>query len=163
MSKIGYNGAKVTAVGKLTTLLPAARKGALSETYARSLRNLPKGSMLVVATLPIVDWNDCLLRDFQNVSKGARRHMYTAITFGRPIFRNTWSIYPTRVLQNTGRNWRTCFARQDFVANSDKLHYLWSAAWDSAGTQFDLPAGDKVFVEAATYYGMNSYALFAKL
>ncbi|MCK1310860.1 hypothetical protein [Bradyrhizobium sp. 45] len=119
--------------------------------------------MLVVATLPIIDWNDCLLRDFQNVSKGARRHMYAAITFQRAIFRNTWSIYPTRVLQNTGRNWRTCFARQDFVANSDKLHYLWSAAWDSAGTQFDLPAGDKVFVEAATYYGMKSYALFAKL
>ncbi|MCK1592880.1 hypothetical protein [Bradyrhizobium sp. 169] len=139
------------------------RKGASSEIYARSLRNLPKGSMLVVATLPIIDWNDCLLRDFQNVSKGARRHMYAAITFQRAIFRNTWSIYPTRVLQNTGRNWRTCFARQDFVANSDKLHYLWSAAWDSAGTQFDLPAGDKVFVEAATYYGMNSYALFAKL
>lgn len=72
--------------------------------------------MLVVASLPIIDWNDCLLRDFQNVSKGARRHMYAAITFQRPIFPTTWSICPTRVLQNTGRNWRTCFARQDFVA-----------------------------------------------
>lgn len=115
MSKIGYNGAKVTAVRKLATLLPAARKGASSEIYARSLRNLPKGSMLVVATFPIIDRNDCLLRDFQNASKGSRRHMYAAITFRRPIFRSTWSICPTRVLQNTGRNWRTCFARQDFV------------------------------------------------
>ncbi|MGY4601424.1 hypothetical protein ACVWXL_009170 [Bradyrhizobium sp. GM22.5] len=119
--------------------------------------------MLVVASLPIIDWNDCLLRDFQNVSKGARRHMYAAITFQRPIFPTTWSICPTRVLQNTGRNWRICFARQDFVANPDKLHYLWSAAWDSAGTQFDLAAGDKVFVEAATYHGMKSYAHLAKL
>lgn len=86
MSRIGYNGAKVTAVRKLTTLLPAARKGASSEIYARSLRNLPKGSMLVVATFPIIDWNDCLLRHFQNVSKGSHRHMYAAITFRRPIF-----------------------------------------------------------------------------
>lgn len=77
--------------------------------------------MLVVAIFPIIDWNDCLLRDFQNVSKGSRRHMYAAITFRRPIF-GLRGVSATRVLQNTGRNWRSCFARQNFVANSDKLH-----------------------------------------
>lgn len=86
-----------------------------------------------------------------------RRSLFSGRYFG------IIGICPTQVLQNTGRNWRTCFARQDFVANPDKLHYLWSAAWDSAGTQFDLAAGDKVFVEAATCHGMKSYAHLAKL
>lgn len=42
--------------------------------------------MLVVATFPIIDRNDCLLRDIQKASKDSRCHMYAAITFRRPIF-----------------------------------------------------------------------------
>ncbi|SFI63659.1 hypothetical protein [Bradyrhizobium sp. Gha] len=33
--------------------------------YAPSLRALPQNAMLVMATLPVIDWNDCLLRDLQ--------------------------------------------------------------------------------------------------
>jgi len=85
MSKIGKKAVKVTAVGKLATVLPVARKGASVEIYAPSLRSLPKGSMLVMATLPIIDWNDCLLRDLQSVSKGTRAHMYAAIMMIDPF------------------------------------------------------------------------------
>ncbi|WP_235940578.1 MULTISPECIES: hypothetical protein [Bradyrhizobium] len=85
MSKIGSNVVKVTAVGKLATLLPTARRGASLQIYAPSLRSLPKGCMLVMATLPIIDWNDCLLRDLQNVSKGTRGHIYAAIMMIDPF------------------------------------------------------------------------------
>ncbi|WP_407175406.1 hypothetical protein [Bradyrhizobium sp. STM 3562] len=53
--------------------------------YAPSLRSLPKGSMLVMATLPIVDWNESLLRDLQHVPKGTRAHLYAAIMMIDPF------------------------------------------------------------------------------
>ncbi|WP_246510614.1 hypothetical protein [Bradyrhizobium glycinis] len=37
--------------------------------YAPSLRALPQNAMLVMATLPVIDWNDCLLRDLQGKPK----------------------------------------------------------------------------------------------
>ncbi|MCK1289287.1 MULTISPECIES: hypothetical protein [unclassified Bradyrhizobium] len=85
MSKIGYNALKVTGIGKLASLLPVGRKGASLEIYAPSLRSLPKGSILVMATLPIIDWNDCLLRGLQNVSEITRAHTYAAIMMIDPF------------------------------------------------------------------------------
>ncbi|MET4323486.1 hypothetical protein [Bradyrhizobium sp. RT5a] len=85
MSKIGSNGVKMIAVGKPATVLSSARKSTSLEIYAPSLRSLPKDSMLVMATLPIIDWNDCLLRDLKNAPKRGRAHMYAAIMMLDPF------------------------------------------------------------------------------
>ncbi|WP_024512705.1 hypothetical protein [Bradyrhizobium sp. ARR65] len=41
--------------------------------------------MLVMATLPILDWNDSLLRDLQHAPKGKRAHIYAAIMMIDPF------------------------------------------------------------------------------
>ncbi|MGV7214871.1 hypothetical protein [Bradyrhizobium sp. UFLA05-112] len=56
---------KAPPIGKVATRLSAAPKRATVEIYAPSLRSLPQGSMLVMATLPVIDWNDCLFRDLR--------------------------------------------------------------------------------------------------
>lgn len=55
--------------------------------------------MLVMATLPIIDWNDCLLRDLQNVPKATRAHMYAAIMMIDPFA--CWEDF-AELLQNAG-------------------------------------------------------------
>ncbi|MET4261439.1 hypothetical protein ABIC09_006407 [Bradyrhizobium sp. S3.12.5] len=89
----------MAAVGKLATLLPVARKGASLEIYAPSLRSLPKGSMLVMTTLPIIDWNDCLLRDLQTVPKGRHTDIYAAIMMIDPFA--CWEDF-AEALKNAG-------------------------------------------------------------
>ncbi|WP_247367930.1 hypothetical protein [Bradyrhizobium sp. 18] len=64
---------------KLATQLTAAPNGAPFEIYAPSLRSLPAGSMLVMATLPVIDWNDCLLRDLRSLGKQTFIHAYAAM------------------------------------------------------------------------------------
>ncbi|MCK1481815.1 hypothetical protein IVB25_03545 [Bradyrhizobium sp. 193] len=64
---------------KLSTHLTAAPNGAPFEIYAPSLRSLPAGSMLVMATLPVIDWNDCLLQDLRSLGKQTFIHAYAAM------------------------------------------------------------------------------------
>ncbi|WP_020508706.1 hypothetical protein [Bradyrhizobium sp. WSM2793] len=61
-------------------------KGAQLQVYAPSLRSLPEGSLLVMATLPILDWNDCLLRDLLTLDKATSApHVYAAILMIDPF------------------------------------------------------------------------------
>ncbi|MDA9433447.1 hypothetical protein [Bradyrhizobium sp. CCBAU 51627] len=52
--------------------------------YAPSLRTLPQNAMFVMATLPVIDWNDCLLRDLQTSPK-APPSCYAAIVMIDPF------------------------------------------------------------------------------
>ncbi|MGL3104704.1 hypothetical protein [Bradyrhizobium sp. BR 1432] len=61
-------------------------KGGQLQVYAPSLRSLPEGSLLVMATLPILDWNDCLLRDLLTLDKATSApHVYAAILMIDPF------------------------------------------------------------------------------
>ncbi|MCG2631957.1 MULTISPECIES: hypothetical protein [Bradyrhizobium] len=55
------------------------------EIYAPSLRSFPADSMLVMATLPVVDWNDCLLRDLRSLDKQASIRAYAAMVMIDPF------------------------------------------------------------------------------
>lgn len=55
------------------------------QIYAPSLRSLPEHAMLVMATLPIIDWNDCLLRELRAVKKRAPVPAYAAIVMIDPF------------------------------------------------------------------------------
>ncbi|WP_271575129.1 hypothetical protein [Bradyrhizobium sp. CCBAU 11361] len=59
-------------------------KGAQLQVYAPSLRSLLKGFRLVMATLPILDWNDCLLRDLLTLDQ-ATSALYAAIIMIDPF------------------------------------------------------------------------------
>ncbi|MGL3104227.1 hypothetical protein [Bradyrhizobium sp. BR 1432] len=76
---------KATLVGKLVTHLSAAPQSATVEVYAPSLRRLPEGSMLVMATLPVIDWNDCLLQDLRTLPKRTSDNVYAAIVMIDPF------------------------------------------------------------------------------
>jgi hypothetical protein len=76
---------KLTAVGRLAPRLSAAPSGAYLEIYAPSLRSLPEGSMLVMATLPVIDWNACLLRDLRVIHKTTAAHIYAAMVMIDPF------------------------------------------------------------------------------
>ncbi|WP_245318284.1 hypothetical protein [Bradyrhizobium sp. DOA1] len=72
-------------VGKLVTHLSAAPQSSTVEIYAPSLRSLPEGSLLVMATLPVVDWNDCLLQDLRILSKRTAHNVYAAMVMIDPF------------------------------------------------------------------------------
>ncbi|WP_456777445.1 hypothetical protein [Bradyrhizobium sp. USDA 3315] len=56
------------------------------QVYAPSLRSLPNRSLLVMATLPILDWNECLLRDLRSLNKATSApHVYAAILMIDPF------------------------------------------------------------------------------
>ncbi|MGY8684043.1 hypothetical protein Q2941_40705 [Bradyrhizobium sp. UFLA05-153] len=76
---------KAPLIGKVATRLSAAPKGATVEIYAPSLRSLPQGSMLVMATLPVIDWNDCLFRDLRAMPRRRCAHVYAAIVMIDPF------------------------------------------------------------------------------
>lgn len=76
---------KATIVCKLATHLSAALEDAPLEIYAPSLRSLPAGSMLVMATLPVIDWNDCLLRELHRLRKKTSVHVYAAMVMIDPF------------------------------------------------------------------------------
>lgn len=76
---------KATAIGKLASRLSAVPRNDDIEIYAPSLRSLPEGSMLVVATLPVIDWNDCLLRDLRRIHTSASAHVYAALVMIDPF------------------------------------------------------------------------------
>ncbi|MGY8663862.1 hypothetical protein Q3C01_16040 [Bradyrhizobium sp. UFLA05-109] len=76
---------KATVICKLATHLSAGHKRATLEIYAPSLRRLPEGSMLVMATLPVIDWNDCLLQDLRNLHKKMSVRAYAAIVMIDPF------------------------------------------------------------------------------
>lgn len=86
MSKIGVQWAKVTGCRKT---YHASTGRPVKAHHRKSTHDLCAICRKAPSSLwpPCHRWNDCLLRDFQNVSKGARRHMYEAITFQRAIFR----------------------------------------------------------------------------
>ncbi|MGY3622133.1 hypothetical protein [Bradyrhizobium sp. USDA 10063] len=77
--------AKATLIGKLASRPSAAPSGRYLEIYAPSLRHLPEGSMLVMATLPVVDWNDCLLRDLRTIHKRTSVRAYAAMVMIDPF------------------------------------------------------------------------------
>ncbi|WP_407193263.1 hypothetical protein [Bradyrhizobium sp. STM 3566] len=41
--------------------------------------------MLVMATLPVIDWNDCLLRDLRTLAKAQFGHVYAAMVMIDPF------------------------------------------------------------------------------
>ncbi|SFN80650.1 hypothetical protein SAMN05216573_12247 [Bradyrhizobium sp. Rc3b] len=55
---------RANVLGRLAASLSSSR-GDQMTIYAPSLRTLPQNAMLVMATLPVIDWNGCLLRDLQ--------------------------------------------------------------------------------------------------
>ncbi|MGY3581631.1 putative TIM-barrel enzyme [Bradyrhizobium sp. USDA 4341] len=55
------------------------------QIYAPSLRSLPADVMLVMATLPVIDWNDCLLRDLRTLKKRTPVPAYAAIVMIDPF------------------------------------------------------------------------------
>ncbi|QAU43857.1 hypothetical protein XH83_37405 (plasmid) [Bradyrhizobium sp. CCBAU 53351] len=61
------------------------REGYCLAIYAPALGSLPEGSMLVMATLPVVDWNDCLLRDLRTFRKERSAGVYAAIVMIDPF------------------------------------------------------------------------------
>ncbi|MDF0492903.1 hypothetical protein [Bradyrhizobium yuanmingense] len=76
---------EATFFGKLATQLSAKPEGAFLEIYAPSLRCLPAGSMLVMATLPVVDWNDCLLQSLRTIHKTTSAQVYAAMVMIDPF------------------------------------------------------------------------------
>lgn len=76
---------KGTLLGKLAPQLSAKPKGAFLEIYAPSLRSLPAGSMLVMATLPVIDWNECLLRSLRAIHKTTSAQVYAAMVMIDPF------------------------------------------------------------------------------
>lgn len=76
---------KATAIGKLVSHLSGTPKGACMEIYAPSLRSLPEGSKLVMATLPVIDWNDCLSRDLRSLNKEASADVYAGLVMIDPF------------------------------------------------------------------------------
>ncbi|MFK4492725.1 hypothetical protein [Bradyrhizobium sp. USDA 336] len=55
------------------------------QIYAPSLRSLPEDAMLVMATLPVIDWNNCLLRDLHIIKKRTPVPAYAAIVMIDPF------------------------------------------------------------------------------
>lgn len=56
------------------------------QVYARSLRSLAESSLLVMAILPILDWNDCRLRDLVTLDQATSApHVYAAIIMIAPF------------------------------------------------------------------------------
>ncbi|RXH28950.1 hypothetical protein XH99_14215 [Bradyrhizobium nanningense] len=76
---------KAKVVSRLATDVSAAVNGSPLRIYAPSLRSLPEGSLLVMATLPVIDWNDCLLRDLRALSEKAGVHIYAAMVMIDPF------------------------------------------------------------------------------
>ncbi|WP_439373456.1 hypothetical protein [Bradyrhizobium sp. DASA03120] len=76
---------KARLVGKLVTHLSAASHSQTVEIYAPSLRSLPEGCLLVMATLPVIDWNDSLLQDLRTIDKRTSDHVYAAIVMIDPF------------------------------------------------------------------------------
>ncbi|WP_271519360.1 hypothetical protein [Bradyrhizobium sp. CCBAU 53380] len=72
-------------VSRLATDVSAALNGSALRIYAPSLRSLPEGSLLVMATLPVIDWNDCLLRDLRALSDKGCVHVYAAMVMIDPF------------------------------------------------------------------------------
>ncbi|MDA9491136.1 hypothetical protein XI08_19185 [Bradyrhizobium sp. CCBAU 11361] len=76
---------KAKVVSRLATDVSAAVNGSPLRIYAPSLRSLPEGSLLVMATLPVIDWNDCLLRDLRALSDKGCVHVYAAMVMIDPF------------------------------------------------------------------------------
>ncbi|WP_271623681.1 hypothetical protein [Bradyrhizobium sp. CCBAU 11430] len=76
---------KAKVVSRLTTDVSAAVNGSPLRIYAPSLRSLPEGSLLVMATLPVIDWNDCLLQDLRALSDKGCVHVYAAMVMIDPF------------------------------------------------------------------------------
>ncbi|MBB4383225.1 hypothetical protein [Bradyrhizobium sp. SBR1B] len=76
---------KGSAICRITTHISPAIKGTSLEIFAPSLRSLPDNSMLVMATLPIIDWNDCLLRDLRGLAKQQFVGVYAAMVMIDPF------------------------------------------------------------------------------
>ncbi|WOH80166.1 hypothetical protein RX327_30685 [Bradyrhizobium sp. BEA-2-5] len=76
---------KTTVICKLATHLTAAADRAHLKIYAPSLRDLPEGSMLVMATLPVIDWNARLLQDLRRLDRQTSIHIYAAMVMIDPF------------------------------------------------------------------------------
>lgn len=72
-------------MGRLSANLSGSEPAKSIQIYAPSLAHLPQGSPLAMATLPVIDWNDCLLQAL--VAGCERRHdvAYAAMVMVDPF------------------------------------------------------------------------------
>ncbi|RWI16811.1 MAG: hypothetical protein EOR88_22330 [Mesorhizobium sp.] len=71
--------------GRLSANLSGRGSAKSLQIYAPSLLNLPQGSPLVMATLPVIDWNDCLLQALRTGSDGRQDNAYAAMVMVDPF------------------------------------------------------------------------------
>ncbi|MDA9443383.1 hypothetical protein XH98_30730 [Bradyrhizobium sp. CCBAU 51745] len=74
---------RTSVLGRIAASLPSPRGDQIT-IYAPSLRTLPQNAMLVMATLPVIDWNDCLVRDL-HASPKAPPCCYAAVVMIDPF------------------------------------------------------------------------------
>ncbi|MGX5805384.1 hypothetical protein ACWGS9_29725 [Bradyrhizobium sp. Arg314] len=72
-------------MGRLSANLPDGRPTKSLQIYAPSLAHLPQGSPLVMATLPVIDWNDCLLQALRARREGRQHPAYAAMVMVDPF------------------------------------------------------------------------------
>lgn len=73
--------------GRIGVLSESLSDGGRAEIriYAPSLADLPRGSPLVMATLPVIDWNDCLLQAMRVSNRSAQEAAYAAMVMVDPF------------------------------------------------------------------------------